>query len=208
MEKQVSSRTPPQCLRLLPEIDPPRISGWQKAPEDSHFVQFYNTDDYLIECLAGFVSDGLWKGERTLVIATPEHRLALETRLRLKSIDVAASMLSGQYITLDAKEMLSQFMRAGSPEPTAFEGTVGHLIEKAVSGNQRLRAFGEMVALLWVEGHREAAIELELLWNDLGSRHAFTLFCAYPANAVEVNSDGISLAHICRAHSKVVQLTA
>jgi len=43
-----------------------------------------------------------------------------------------------------------------------------------------VRAFGEMVAVLWERDQREAAIELEELWNELLGHHPFSLMCGYP----------------------------
>src|SRR5688500_17344241 len=83
-----------------------KIAGWRGAGVSDHFVQFYRTDDYLIECVAGYAADGIWNGERVLIIATPAHRIALEERLRQKSVDVASATQTGQYLALDAKEVL------------------------------------------------------------------------------------------------------
>src|ERR1043166_5358939 len=58
----------------------------------------------------------------------------------------------------------------------------------------RLVAFGEMVALLWAEGKRDATIRLEEFWNELAEKYTFDLLCGYPIavfHAVE-NGDGIS----------------
>jgi hypothetical protein len=43
-----------------------------------------------------------------------------------------------------------------------------------------VRVFGEMVSLLWDAGLIDAAVELEVLWNELGVQYPFSLLCAYP----------------------------
>ncbi|MEO7348065.1 MAG: MEDS domain-containing protein, partial [Opitutaceae bacterium] len=180
------------------------IRDWRGASASDHFVQFYRTDDYLIECLAGYVAEGVWNRDIAVVIATPEHRIALEERLRAKSVDIFSTMLERQYLAFDAREMLSKFMFGDRPDRTAFMKVMGDLVRKATAGGRQLRAFGEMVALLWMDGKRAAAIELEQLWNELSREHAFALFCAYPAVCMDTKGNGPSLEHVCDHHSCVI----
>jgi hypothetical protein len=175
------------------------VKNWDATGPTDHFVQFYRTDDYLIECLASYVAAGILGGERVMVIATPEHRIALEKRLRVKNVDVAGMTAQSRYLALDAEEMLAKFMVNGRPDPALFEEVVGSLIRSA-SKESRVRAFGEMVALLWAAGQAEAALAVEELWNDLARRHAFALYCAYPAEC----SGPPGVERICRAHTHVI----
>jgi hypothetical protein len=199
---------PPVTCSPFPRTVPNRIKDWRGAGTNDHFVQFYRTEDYLIECLAGYVAEGIWNRETTIVIATPEHRIALEERLRTKGVDLIAATVSRQFLAFDAREMLAKFMNGERPERDAFMRVMGELVREATTKGRRLRAFGEMVALLWLEGNRQAAIELEQLWNDLSRQHAFSLFCAYPSACTETKGDGPAFEHICGAHSCVISLTA
>jgi hypothetical protein len=61
-----------------------------------------------------------------------------------------------------------------------------------------------MVALLWSQGNREAAIGLEQLWNDLAKRLPFSLLCAYPIKSFGRESDDAPFRTICGAHSHVM----
>jgi hypothetical protein len=185
-----------------------RIRDWTGAAVAEHFVQFYRTDEYLIECLAGYVADALWNRQPAVVIATAEHRLKLEQRLRTKGVDLVNATMRRDFMTFDAREVMSRFMVEGRPDPVAFGQTVGAVIKEAIGVGRKLRAFGEMVALLWMEGRREAAIELEQLWNNLSREFSFSLFCAYPAACADATGDGPTLSHICEAHTCVVSLTA
>ncbi len=188
---------------VLPATRTKQAHDWRSVAKNEHFVQFYHTSDFLIECLAGFAADGMWKGERVVVIATPEHRLRLEDRLRIKGVDVASGLVTGQLLSFDARETLDKFMVDGKPDRFAFVKVVGEIVERATQG-RRLRAFGEMVALLWQDGNRGGAIELEHLWNELSRKHSFSLYCAYPADCATAGADGISLEHICSSHSCVL----
>lgn len=200
------TRSSPAVARVSPARGR-TIKNWQSAGTNDHFVQFYRTDDYLIECLSAYVAQGIWAREKTLIIATPAHRDALEARLRGKNVDVAGNAASGHYVVLDAREVLAKFMRRGRPDRAAFREVVGQLVRTAVADGSSVRAFGEMVALLWAEDNREAAIELEHLWNALAREYSFALFCAYPADCAAPKEGRPGLEHICQSHTCVIPFT-
>ncbi|HXS67878.1 MAG TPA: PAS domain S-box protein, partial [Candidatus Polarisedimenticolia bacterium] len=78
------------------------------------------------------------------------------------------------------------------------------IIKASNNGQRKLRAFGEMVALLWAEGKGEAALQLEQLWNQLSRQYSFSLFCAYPMQGFGLASHSDAFDHICQAHSHVL----
>jgi anti-sigma regulatory factor (Ser/Thr protein kinase) len=80
---------------------------------------------------------------------------------------------------------------------------VGSLVDAAGAGGRHVRAYGEMVALLWEQGDPGAAIELEGLWNDLAETRVFSLMCGYPATALETASLGDTNG-ACDAHTAVL----
>ena len=61
-----------------------------------------------------------------------------------------------------------------------------------------------MVAILWDEGNRNGAIELEGLWNDLAKEHDFTLFCAYRQNQFATAEDRAAFSSVCHTHFSVI----
>jgi hypothetical protein len=56
-----------------------------------------------------------------------------------------------------------------------------------------MRAFGEMVGLLWASGEYSAAIKLEEYWNRCLQQFNASLLCAYPIDRLgpEFQADGI-----------------
>lgn len=154
-----------------------------QAGHDGHFhaVQFYQDDLSLTRIVAGFLADGFKGDHPALVIATPEHRLLIENDLRARSIDVDALKSAGKLVVLDARETLSAFMADGMPVATRFQQVAGEAIKKACLGRTdcTVRAYGEMVNLLWQDGLTAAAIKLETLWNELANSHDFKLLCGY-----------------------------
>lgn len=183
---------------IAPHVD------WATLKDSEHFVQFYESDDFLTDSVSQFVAAALSHDNASIVIATAEHRNAIQRKLAVRGMDLSEAIESGRYIVLDAGEALSKFMVNGSPDPQCFAETLGETIAKLADGGRRVHAFGEMVALLWADGNREAAVRLEELWNALGKIHRFALFCAYPLDGFANGSDALPFDAICKCHSRVV----
>src|ERR1700736_930710 len=117
---------------------------------DSHSVQFYSDDAFLVDGLCRFIGSALTSGNSAIVIATPEHRNALAVRLKTWGLESAVAQ--GRYIALDAQETLSTFMVEGFPDARSFEKQIGKILQRARlaarGDNPSIAAFGEMVALL------------------------------------------------------------
>ena len=146
-----------------------------------HAVQFYGTDQSLFTTVAGFLAEGLVTGQPAIIIATPVHRQAILEHLAKRCIDCERAVRHGDLIILDAEATLDLFMADNEPDPHLFEDNVGRLVEQAMNGRPRLvlRAYGEMVDVLWKQGRSEAAIKLEILWNKLAGKYNFALLCGY-----------------------------
>jgi PAS domain S-box-containing protein len=177
---------------------------WDQADGPEHFVQFYETDLFLLNSLAGFVSTGLERGEICIAAATEDHLAGVDARLLEYGIDADRARASGQYIWLEAAQTLSKFMVDGSPEPSRFADAVCKPIEQAISTGGRVRVFDELVALLWSEGNHSAALQLEELWNKLHNNSPFSLFCAYPLNGFVGGELAKSVEEVYSAHTKVI----
>lgn len=186
----------------------PRLCGdfsdfWGEIAPREHIAQFYENDAVLIDTLTGFVGGGLNAGESTIIIATPQHLRSLERRLVDAEVDVVGAILDDRYIALDAETALASFMVKGWPDDERFASLVNQLLERATVKNRRVRAFGEMVALLWARGDTAATVRLEHLWNKVCESRSFSLFCAYP-KAGCTREPQASLDEICAAHSRVI----
>ncbi|MDQ6854167.1 MAG: ATP-binding protein [Actinomycetota bacterium] len=176
----------------------------QPAPGGSHLVRYYETDDALVDEVGRFVSTGLSHGAPAIVIATPTHRDGLERRLKAMRIDVGEARRAGRYLPLDAAETLARITADGWPDPVRFSEIVGGPVGRAAAGSPgAVRAFGEMVALLWTDGRRDAALRLEELWNDLATSHTFDLVCAYPMTAFGTHGDTDQFNSVSGLHTEV-----
>src|SRR5262245_59884775 len=169
----------PMSTGRAPEAAP-RV-GRSGAPDvGPHVVQFYERDAFLVLETARFIGAGLGAGEAAVLIATRPHLDRLEVTLAARGVRLDLVRAQGRYVELDAAETLAQILIDGAPDPVRFADVVGETIERAAERHARVRAFGEMVALLWAEGRQDAALALEQLWNDLVARLPLSLLCAYP----------------------------
>jgi PAS domain S-box-containing protein len=172
-----------------------------------HSVQLYADDEYLIQDLSRTLGAALGAGDTVIVIATEAHRDPLARRLEDRGLNLSLAIQDERYIALDAAETMSKFMVENWPDKKLFFDVIGGVLvrakSKGSSEQSRIVAFGEMVAVLCANGHAEAAIQLEQLWNELASFYEFNLHCAYPIHLFKQSSDGESLTRICEQHQHV-----
>ncbi len=170
----------------------------------SHFVGFYETEEFLVDSVRDFLTPGLRAGDAAIVVANDAHRDSVDRALMAAGIDLIQARGCGRYIALDASEALATFMVDGSPDAARFTTAIGQLVSRAVKSAHNVRIYGEMVAVLWDEGNVAAAIALEDLWNDLATRYPFSLFCAYPTRAFDTDASAEGYRTICGQHSTVL----
>ena len=170
-------------------------------------MSFYDGAERLSELVVPYLAAAVRQGETVLVIATAEHRALFAAALNDAGIDLHDALSTMHVRLYDAAEMLSRFMRDDVVDRRAFEESVGLCVREAVAEGRPVRAYGEMVALLWAQGNRTAAIDLEHAWNVLGSETPFALLCAYPRSVADDASAAAALASVCELHSHVVEIT-
>ena len=170
----------------------------------NHLVQFYDADPAaLVANVASFIDEGLRSGDSIVLIATPEHGDAFLSALgsSRSERDVRARRL----VLLDAASTLEQFMADGRPDWRRFDAVVGGTIRglRRAKPGARLRAYGEMVGLLWAAGQVDAAVLLEKFWNVLLAGNDFTLYCAYPIDVSADNAPHGRMHDVLCAHTHV-----
>lgn len=176
---------------------------WGEIAPCEHVVQIYENDEDFLDLLTGFVSGGVNAGECAVVIATAAHLTALDERLAALGYAVPLLKSQTQYLPLDAEETLSKFMVNDWPDENLFNKVISEVIVKAKGNSRKVRAFGEMVAILWAKGQVGATVRLEHLWNKFCENEAFCLFCAYPQSGFTQDA-AESVMHICSAHTKMI----
>ena len=168
-----------------------------------HEVKFYETLESLCRIVAEFLSEGLIAEQPALVIATPEHRQGILAALRVLHVDVDGVQVRGDLLLLDASQTLGRIMRDEMPDAQLFKTTATSALEGLCRDRKdcTVRAYGELVDVLWKAGHDAAAIRLEMLWNALASTHDFSLLCGYAMGSFYKDS---ALSAIHHQHSHIV----
>lgn len=174
---------------------------WRTQEESEHLFQVYEDEKVLADSLEGFAGSGLLCGDSVIIIANPSHISTLEERLYNQGFDLPYLKTSGKIIFQHARELLGQFLINDHPDEILFNQVTGQLLRKARQTSSKVRAFGEMVSLLWQEGNKTAAIELEKMWSRLCLREKISLYCAYPRSCFEQFSDFLPL---CCEHSTII----
>jgi hypothetical protein len=168
-----------------------------------HAVRFYENKASLCRTVADFLGEGLAVGHPGLVIATPAHRCGVLSELRSRHFDVDGLQAAGDLLLLDAREVLATFMIDGMPDSTLFNTHVPPAIDRLCRGRRdcTIRAYGEMVDVLWQDGSTAAAIRLEMCWNQLAMTKDFSLLCGYAMGSFYKDA---GLREVCGQHSHVI----
>ena len=174
--------------------------GGMAASGSGHAVGFYALDSEGIDAVARFVASGWDLDECVVLVCTRAHRTAVGDLLVSRGYDPVARAGAGRYLVLDAHETLRQLIVEGRIDSEHFMRRVGEVLTKASSAGRPVRAFGEMVALLWADDQVDAAIDLELLWNEILSEHDFSLLCAYPTGALD-HAELVDVRRVCELHT-------
>ncbi len=169
-----------------------------------HVVLFYREEQELTERVSEHLLPAIQNGGVAIVVAAPDHRRSIEGHLTDAGADMAAACARGAYLAPDASETMGRFMVAGGPDPAGFWQAISPLLRQAAKAGQPVRVFGEMVSLLWDAGLPDAAIEVEAMWNELGTQYPFSLLCAYPAQPAACAHELDALTEVCRAHTQVI----
>jgi hypothetical protein len=184
------------------------MSAWDEILESAagpeHVVQLYGgNDEFLTQNLTRFVGDGLARGDGVVLIATPEHAAALSQALDAAGTSHSEMVRRGRLTVLDAGETLARITDGGTPTWERFEDVIGPILESARASSEsgRVRAFGEMVGLLWTAGLHAEACELEGHWNRILDGQPVALYCAYPLDIHDGDCPADALKAILQSHT-------
>jgi hypothetical protein len=185
------------CGELLDRLEP-----------EEHVVQLYGEDDRLLTQNVGrFLSEGLKRGDGLLIIATPDHRTTLAGILRDQT-GYSKAILEGRLVFLDAATTLARLMVDAAPNPELFQNIVGEAVQgvRSRAGHSGVRAYGEMVGLLWKAREHSAAVQLEELWNEMLRRSDVSLFCAYPIDIFSPDFHAAKVDALLCTHTHLLPL--
>jgi hypothetical protein len=183
-----------EIIKLKPEI------FWGEMAPGHHYVHVYETEEVFLNTLETYILDGIRRNESVINISTEAHLAGISYRLMQNGYDLEELRANKLYFPYNAHAVLSRFMVNGWPDEKLFVETVLGIAGQA---GAKTRAFGEMVAILWEQGHQGATVNLENMWQRLCKQEGLKLFCAYPKSGL-TQDPYTSMACICDSHSKVI----
>jgi hypothetical protein len=175
----------------------------EAAPAADHAVQVYEDLAELTSTVGQYFDAGFRRGEPAVLISSRAHFDAFAAELETRGWHVSGLEAEGLLTCRDAQQLLDLFMDTDIPSAERFEQTIGGVIDEVASGfpNKTIRAFGEMVDLLWRQGKQASAIAVEELWNELSETRTFALLCGYHLDVFDIDVQASALPEILRVHT-------
>ncbi len=175
--------------------------------EGHHSVQFYGEEKHLFETAASFLGQGFLEGQPAIMFATGRHAAGILDQLQHRMIDIKRAQRLGDLMVFDAERMLETIIEGDFPNCSKIEENVSALMATMAKRRRprrtTVRVYGEMVDLLWKQGRYDAAIRIEVFWNELSKRYpiAATL-CSYAMR--NFLNETMLFEEVCRQHTHVL----
>jgi DNA-binding NarL/FixJ family response regulator len=182
-----------------------RIARGGALTSHRHDLLFYSNEAAFVRGTARFVARALQEESAVLVLVEDQYRDGLRRRLELDGVDVDRAAQDGRYVQLCSGQLLSKIMVDGQPDAERFSAVVGDPVVRAAEGGagraRRVVVCGECSPLVWAQGHVEAALRLEHLWDLLAKSQQVDLQCAYP---LTVRQEEVrTVRRLCATHTTV-----
>jgi hypothetical protein len=186
----------------------PVQQAWQtllRTPQPcDHLIQLYSDEAFFARAVAEFLATGVSEGAGAVVIATAPHVRAIATQLEGWGLDMGAATGRSQIIVADAHATLAEFMVGGMPDRGKFFAAISPVLDRVrQAGYRDVRAFGEMVDLLW-DHNLPATVALETLWNEVLADRRVSLLCSYRIDNFDADAHRGALHQLTQAHSHVI----
>jgi hypothetical protein len=168
-------------------------------------VQYLHDDDSLVLEASQVLCVAIEQEHGALTLATPEHQQAIDLHLESCGIDVPAARARRQYLSFDATDMLTMISVKGVPDASQFDVVLPAIVEPMCLRHERVSIFGEMAALLRMEGRKAAAAELERWWKQLTRARPMLLYCGYPLEALTDPGNAAAFRRTCLEQCRMLQ---
>jgi hypothetical protein len=191
----MSPRNPAPWRELLADPGP-----------DGHIVQLYQDEQFYGEAISHFAAEGLARGESIILVATAHNWENISARLTRKGFDLAELRRRGQLSVLDADATLPKFVRNNVPHADTFKAIARATIEKARAGGMypRVRWWGEMVNVLYVDGNGRGSTRLGELFDEVAHEERIAIFCSFLMDKFDKKIYDGPLGDVCRTHAHLI----
>ena len=164
-----------------------------------HVVAFYHSDDFVVEQVASFISEGLAANEHVIAIATALHWNAITARLDESGIAYGRATSAGQLVLIEADEALDAVTVDGKVSVERFRAMLAPLVKPGA----RTRIYGELVSLLAQRGDVDAAVAIERLGHELAHAQDVRVLCGYHVDGARPLTTA-EIARIKETHDRSV----
>jgi DNA-binding NarL/FixJ family response regulator len=171
-----------------------------------HLVQFHTDDRVYVDEVSALLNVSLRRGDAVALVCVGSTRAQLATRLRAFGWNVGESGEQGRYRASDSASAAASVVRHGHADADGIGEYVAELdVWRAnIAGPQaRLTLVGDIATQILLNGHVDAATELEGAWNELTRALPFLTVCCYPM--ATLLDDGRAGLHprLCAEHFAV-----
>jgi hypothetical protein len=173
-------------------------------PQIEHTVQFYDTQDYLIGVIANFIAPLLKTKDAAVVVATKDKLDALEQRLRLRGVAIEAAKANGQFLLLDALEILAKTYNSDDDENSVNLLPIHEILQQLRDKYPKIYIYAELVNVLCDRGEHNVALHLEEIWQGILEEYDIMLLCGYDMNNFKESHHEEAFRNVCSVHCPVV----
>jgi DNA-binding NarL/FixJ family response regulator len=173
-----------------------------------HVVAVYRDDAALVNGLTRCISSALNFGSAVIAAVTASHWNSLLHMLSTSNSEIDNDVRQGKLVFLDVAEACATFAIGDQANGERFSAAGNFLDRAAAQANAespRVFVCGECPSILLAEGTLDAAIEIELLWNDFSKIIGdIALHCAYLSAQFESKDKAHIFERVCEQHSVVL----
>jgi hypothetical protein len=182
-----------------------RIAKGDSLASHRHDVVFCSNDAVLIGAFSRFIASELREGNAVVAVVTAAHERRLQSSLEASRVDVALAIRQQRYLPVDVSELLAKATVGGCLDPLRYLDAAGALLtdvtRRASDRHARVATCGEGTSVFWTQGHVEAALQLEHLWDEIAMSRRMNILCAYP---LAVRDERVPAARrLCAEHTAV-----
>jgi hypothetical protein len=174
---------------------------------DRHVVQLYRDEGVLRRAVVAWIAPSLRAGGGAALLCTHAHATELRRELREAGLGPEVLERAGRLVFVDAREAMARFLVGDAVDAAAFKALGAEIfgkIRQASTPGREIRAWGEIVDVLWKEERPETAMLLEALWNDVIVEQQIRLLCSYEVDNLDPESHAGTIRDMCGSHSLLV----
>ncbi len=176
---------------------PGRLSGINVGgvafPPHTHVPTFYDSDAGRLRLSVPLLRDGLFAGEKCLLVASKDVATQYLSALRESGVDGKAALAGGQ---------LEHLTRTSDSIKTALDQIEAFFWRATQAGSKVPRIVGEMSSERQAFGSDAKMLDYEFALNALTKRFAGVVLCQYDAR----DFDGLSMLRALKAHPDLFEL--